>query len=230
VAYSGEERALRFGRMVYVAIAASQVCLALLAGGCGGASDKASSPTPERQPVAVTGLAGNIGENEAELTARINPNNQPSTTYYFEYGTTTKYGSKTPSKPLSGNTQQTVTADLSDLDPETTYHYRVVAKADTGTLVTGGDQTFTTPPAEGGSGGGSAGDNGTGGGATTGAGTTGNTTRGYTTTPPPSTGGYTTTPPPSTGGYTTTPPPSTGGYTTTPPSSTGGSTTSPPDK
>jgi hypothetical protein len=221
-------------RAIYPAIGALLSCLVLGLAACGGTSDKASSPQPQEQPVAVTGPAGNIDENDAEISARVNPNDQPSTTYYFEYGTTTRYGSKTPSKPVSGQTNQAVTADLRDLDPDTTYHYRVVVKAGSGTLVKGGDQTFKTPAAgEGGGGGGgdSATDNGTPGnattgggttgGGTTGGGTTGRTTGGYTTTPPPSTGGYTTTPPPSTGGYTTTPPPSTGGYTTTPPPSTG---------
>jgi len=191
---------------------------------CGGGSDNASPPRPQEQPVAVTGPAGNVGEEEAEVSATLNRNNQPSTTYYFEYGTTNRYGSQTSSKPVSGKGNETVTADLTDLEADTTYHYRVVAKTGSGTLVKGNDQTFKTSGATeggGGGGGGSANEGGTTGNATTGGGTTGKSTGGYTTTPPPSTGGYTTTPPPSTGGYTTTPPPSTGGYTTTPPPSTG---------
>ena len=226
----GEEHELRSIGTIYAAAAALLICLALgvaaCGGGGGGGGGSGSSPKPQQQPVAVTGLAGNISENEAEVSARINPNGQPQTTYYFEYGTTNKYGSKTPPKPVSGKKDQTVTADLDDLDADTTYHYRVVAKTGSGTLVNGNDQTFSTPAegegvGGGGNGGGSNNDNGTTGKASTGGGTTGGTTGkstgGYTTTPPPSTGGYTTTPPPSTGGYTTTPPPSTGGYTTTPP-------------
>ena len=189
-------------------------------GGSGGGSGGGSSPSsqPQQQPVAKTGAVGNLDESEAEVSATINAKDQPSTTYYFEYGETEEYGSKTPAKSVSGNTDQTVTADLADLDAGTTYHYRVVAKTGSGTLVEGRDHVFATPAAgEGGGsgagGGGESGDNN----ASTGGGTTGKSTGGYTTTPPPSTGGYTTTPPPSTGGYTTTPPPSTGGYTTTPP-------------
>jgi len=215
------------GRTIYAAIAALLACLALGVAACGGdGGGSGSSSQPERQPLAVTGAAGNIDENDAEISATINPNDVPSVTYYFEYGTSTQYGEQTPSKSVSGNKNKAVTADLSDLEPDTEYHYRVVLKTGSGTLIRGGDQTFTTPAAgeggDGGDGGGSGNDNATTGGTTTGGGTTGATTGGYTTTPPPSTGGYTTTPPPSTGGLTTTPPPSTGGYTTTPPPTTGG--------
>jgi hypothetical protein len=227
VRYAGEEHpVLSSARTIHAALAALLVCLALGVAACGGDGGSGSSPQPERQPLAVTGAAGNIDENDAEISATINPNDVPSVTYYFEYGTSTQYGEQTPSKPVSGNKNKAVTADLSDLDPDTEYHYRVVLKTGSGTFIRGGDQTFTTPAAgEGGGGGGNGGnggDNATTGGTTTGGGTTGTTTGGYTTTPPPSTGGYTTTPPPSTGGLTTTPPPSTGGYTTTPPPTTGG--------
>jgi hypothetical protein len=218
---------MRRVKVSHPSIPALVVCLALGVAACGGGgSNTASSPKPEGQPMVVTGPSSNVNENDAQVKGTVNPNDQPSTTYYFEYGTTTSYGSKTPPKPVSGNTDQSLTAKLSNLDPDTTYHYQLVAQVGSGTMVKGGDQTFTTPAAgggggEGGGGGGGANNNnGTTGKATTGGTTTGKTT-GYTTTPPPSTGGYTTTPPPSTGGYTTTPPPSTGGYTTTPPPSTG---------
>jgi hypothetical protein len=227
---------LRAGRTIHAVIATILVCLALGVAACGGGGGggggggSSSSGNPQQQPVAQTGLHGNVEENEAEVSATVNPKNQSSVTYYFEYGESTEYGEQTPSKPVSGNKNETVTADLSELDADTTYHYRVVVKLGSGTMVTGRDRTFTTAAAGEGGGASDAEGGTTGGGTTTRGGTTGKSTGGYTTTPPPSTGGYTTTPPPSTGGYTTTPPPSTGGYTTTPPPSTGGYTTTPPDK
>ena len=218
---------MRSSRVTYIGPAALMICLALGVAACGGGGDSGgSAPKPQRQPIAVTGLAGNVSETDAEVSAKVNPNDAASTTYYFEYGTSTTYGDQTQPEPVSGNKDETVTADLTNLEADTTYHYRVVARTGSGTLIKGSDQTFTTasPEGDGGGGGESDGASGNAPGTTgnaTGGGTTGKSTGGYTTTPPPSTGGYTTTPPPSTGGYTTTPPASTGGYTTTPPASTG---------
>jgi hypothetical protein len=219
---------MRSSRVTYIGPAALMICLALGVAACGGGGDSGgSAPKPQRQPIAVTGLPGNVSETDAEVSAKVNPNDAASTTYYFEYGTSTTYGDQTQPEPVSGNKDETVTADLTNLEADTTYHYRVVARTGSGTLIKGNDQTFTTASPEGDGGGGGGESDGASGNApgttgnATGGGTTGKSTGGYTTTPPPSTGGYTTTPPPSTGGYTTTPPASTGGYTTTPPASTG---------
>lgn len=57
-----------------------------------------------------------------------------------EYGTTTSYGSTTTS--AAGVTSHTVT--LTDLDPGTTYHFRVSSTDADGLTSTSGDRTFTT--------------------------------------------------------------------------------------
>ena len=84
--------------------------------------------------------------SEATLKASIDPN-EAETTYQYEYGTTTGYGSKAPATPKaigSGASPVEVSEKIEGLAPETTYHFRVVATNEKGT-VEGEDQTFTTP-------------------------------------------------------------------------------------
>jgi len=97
-------------------------------------------------PSATTGAAANIEENTANLEGTVNPNG-PDTHYYFEYGTTTGYGSNSPAPPgnNAGFGESTVPAStvLSGLTPNTLYHYRLVAQSWVGTTK-GEDKTFRT--------------------------------------------------------------------------------------
>jgi hypothetical protein len=98
-------------------------------------------------PTAVTGAASSIGLTSAKLNGTVTANGQ-ATSWYFEYGTSTSYGSKTPAKSAgSGTSAVKVTASLTGLRRTTTYHYRLVATNASGTTV-GGDRTFSTalPP------------------------------------------------------------------------------------
>ncbi len=94
-------------------------------------------------PLVRTGAAREIGTTTARLTGSVNPQGR-RTTWYFEYGTTTRYGSKTPTSPAgSAFGEQAVTAPILGLHTTSLYHYRLVAKNDLGT--TGGaDLTLTT--------------------------------------------------------------------------------------
>ena len=95
-------------------------------------------------PVATTGPATNVTATTATLTGTVSPNNT-DTTYYFEYGTTAAYGTKTATQgPIQGNADKAVTADVTGLAPSTTYHYRLVAVNADGTVF-GKDATFATP-------------------------------------------------------------------------------------
>ncbi len=94
-------------------------------------------------PTATTQAATSVTTNSAMLNGAVNPNSA-GTTYYFEYGETTSYGSSTATQSAgSGSGNVTVNATISSLDPNTTYHFRLVAQSSAGTT-SGSDQSFTT--------------------------------------------------------------------------------------
>lgn len=83
----------------------------------------------------------------ATLNGTINPEGS-TTTYQFEYGTTTAYGTKAPLVAISagaGVSPVSVNRGISGLTPNTTYHYRLVATNQAGE-VEGADGTFVTKP------------------------------------------------------------------------------------
>jgi len=86
-----------------------------------------------------------LTQTSATLNARVNPDGQNVTECEFEYGTSTKYGSKAPCKSLpgSGTSPVAVSANVTALTPNTEYHFRVVTKSSGGT-VEGVDVTFKT--------------------------------------------------------------------------------------
>jgi hypothetical protein len=96
-------------------------------------------------PGATTGAASAVTATSATLNGTVSPNKE-STTYRFEYGTTTAYGSQTPAGTSGGNADKSVSADVTGLAPSTTYHFRLVAANASGTA-TGADAQFTTGPA-----------------------------------------------------------------------------------
>jgi hypothetical protein len=94
-------------------------------------------------PVVATGAARDVGPTTATLIASVDPRGR-STSWYFEYGTTTAYGTRTPSRSAgSGTTSRELGMSISGLVPATTYHFRIVASSDAGTS-RGADGTFTT--------------------------------------------------------------------------------------
>lgn len=98
-------------------------------------------------PTAGTGGARDITESSATVTGTVNPNGE-ATTFYFEYGPTKTYGSRTPDQgPTAAvKANQPVSAALTGLSPDTTYHYRLVAVNPSGTKQ-GGDKAFKTKQA-----------------------------------------------------------------------------------
>ena len=94
-------------------------------------------------------LATNIASFSATLNGTVNPNGL-TTAVHFEYGTTTNYGSTTAKSNYTGTTTQNVTANITGLSPNTTYHFRLVGTNSRGTRY-GNDRTFiklspTGPP------------------------------------------------------------------------------------
>jgi subtilisin family serine protease len=102
--------------------------------------------TTLKKPQATTEAASGVKSTEATLNAKVNPEGV-ATTYQFEYGKTTSYGTKVPvpaASAGSGTSDVAVSKAISGLTKGTTYHYRVVATS-AGGSVSGGDKTFTTP-------------------------------------------------------------------------------------
>lgn len=101
----------------------------------------ASSTSPA--PTVTTLAASNITSSAATLNGSVNPNGS-STTYHFEWGTTTSYGNNTTSVSAgAGSSLVNVNANISGLIAGTTYHYRLVAQNSSGST-NGNDMTFTT--------------------------------------------------------------------------------------
>jgi hypothetical protein len=118
------------------------------AGGTANGNDMTFTTAPG-PPTAVTTAATNVSSNSATLNGIITANGS-STTVTFEYGLTTAYGTTVPGVPgtvNSGNTPVPVTADISGLTINTTYHFRVNGQNGVGTT-NGNDMTFLTtcPP------------------------------------------------------------------------------------
>lgn len=64
------------------------------------------------------------------------------------YGTTPEFGKLTLDQDMAGGTHTTHNPLLTDLEPETTYYYRVQGVDDAGNIYVSQTMTFTTPPQE----------------------------------------------------------------------------------
>ncbi len=99
---------------------------------------------------AVSGLRpSDIRETSATLSALVNPGGYP-TTYQFEYGPTSTYGSSKPSPAANigeGVDPVPVSVEIDNLDPGVEYHFRVVATNEWGTEASE-DATFTFFPSD----------------------------------------------------------------------------------
>lgn len=111
-------------------------------------------------PVAVTGTATDVSQASAVLNATVNPEGAELRSCEFDYGTSTNYNFHVSCTPDTGTGDSPipVSASLSELSPETTYHFAVVAETVSGVSV-GSDGSFTTqsPSNNGGGGGGGGG-------------------------------------------------------------------------
>jgi hypothetical protein len=94
-------------------------------------------------PTVVTGPAKTVTYSSATLTGSVNPRGS-QTDYYFQYGTTSRYGSQTSLTPVGNGTRSVAaSAPISGLRPDTKYHFRLVAVG--ASKVAGADRAFTTP-------------------------------------------------------------------------------------
>lgn len=97
-------------------------------------------------PLAQTGRAWWNGSAELVLSGSVHPRNA-NTTYYFEFGPTASYGSKTPvnlkGRAGDGGVARTVQEQLYGLATDSPIHYRVVATNASGTA-TGSDRVIAS--------------------------------------------------------------------------------------
>jgi parallel beta-helix repeat protein len=104
------------------------------------------SVTPETYPPQVTTEgASSITTSSATLTGNLDNTGGETCQVWFEYGTTTSYGSSTTK--LSMSLTGPFSAIISTLSDDTTYHFRACASNSKGTRY-GSDKTFTTGTGE----------------------------------------------------------------------------------
>jgi hypothetical protein len=109
----------------------------------------AASSSAAGLPVVTPGVTipSDTANTFATLGGTINPNGE-ATTYHFEYGKTSAYGDSAPAVDASagsGTINIIVTRAISELELNTVYHYRLVAKNASGTT-NGPDLTLQTGP------------------------------------------------------------------------------------
>jgi hypothetical protein len=93
-----------------------------------------------------TNAASSVTTTGVTLNGTVNANNA-SSAVSFDYGQTLSYGSNIAASPtpVTGSNNTAVSASVTGLIPNTTYHFRVKAVSSAGTS-NGLDQTFTTLP------------------------------------------------------------------------------------
>jgi hypothetical protein len=108
--------------------------------------DATFTTRPVVPPTGSTGGTQGVTQTTAVLTGTLDPEGL-ATSYRFEYGTSAGYGSSWPSITIpagDGSAGQGVAIEVPGLEPATTYHYRLVATNEDGTMY-GSDRSFTTP-------------------------------------------------------------------------------------
>ena len=108
-----------------------------------GKGDVISFLTQGAEPETVTQMATEITTTTVTLNGSVNPNHL-ATKVTFEYGSDTQYGTTINSDQdtVRGESSTMVSANLTGLDPGSTYHFRVKAESALG-ITYGDDMTFT---------------------------------------------------------------------------------------
>lgn len=99
---------------------------------------------PVAPPSVTTTASTDVTGSSGTLNGIVNANGTATTTS-FQYGLTASYGSTVTAVPsfVTGSSDTPISASISGLSPNTTYHYRAVGLA-SGITTYGGDMTFTT--------------------------------------------------------------------------------------
>jgi lysophospholipase L1-like esterase len=95
-------------------------------------------------PVVRTTEATNVSGSMASLNGLIRPNTK-RLVYFFQYGPTINYGKTTQTLRFNPSVKgATVSMSVADLNPQSAYHYRLVARTDQNQLIEGNDVTINT--------------------------------------------------------------------------------------
>jgi hypothetical protein len=107
---------------------------------------KTTGPPPSvPAPFATTGSATNVIAHGATLNGTVGPT-AAGAVYTFQYGPSTAYGMQSGDSSLTASgAARSVSATLSGLESNATYHYRLVTRSSSGLLSDGPDHTFATP-------------------------------------------------------------------------------------
>jgi hypothetical protein len=133
-------------RLVLLALAASVAIAAGPAQTAVPPESRGLLGTQPCDPNPITRPAIAVGQTQATLTGILwqgwTSGDTPNTSWYFQYGKTTQYGSTTPTQQVLSYLETTVNFVVTGLSPGTTHHYRLVS--DFSGLCHGQDVTFTT--------------------------------------------------------------------------------------
>ncbi|HXA53642.1 MAG TPA: hypothetical protein VNV37_02090 [Solirubrobacteraceae bacterium] len=107
-------------------------------------SSTSTTPNPAAHPPRVGGeTVERVSTTSAAIKAGVNPEGLP-TTYRYQYGLTSSYGSTTGWATVGGGTAEVkLSRTISGLTPDTTYHFCLQAVSSAGAAL-GADTTFTT--------------------------------------------------------------------------------------
>ena len=99
-----------------------------------------------RTAVVEASPATGIGTSAATMNGSVSAQGSPLSFCRFEYGTSDEYGETAPCPGIipANMSSHPVSVALSGLDPNTTYHYRLVAENASGVVSRTADVTFTT--------------------------------------------------------------------------------------
>jgi hypothetical protein len=113
--------------------------------GAASGADRTFRTKGHAPPGVATGAAVQVGLRSATLTGIVDPNGE-ATTYKFQYGLTSAYGSETFGASVpTGHGPMPVSQPIEGLSPGTAFHYRIVALHG-GVVSYGADATFVTLP------------------------------------------------------------------------------------
>ncbi len=100
-------------------------------------------------PSVSAGQLSGRSPRSVTFNGTVDPEGEPVTRCVFEYGPTASYGQSAPCSPASvgkGTSPVAVSAVVTGLTPENTYHYRLVAENSSGVASSTQDQEFIAGP------------------------------------------------------------------------------------